>query len=152
MEDDDVLKLLTLVDKYALLMLSLNKKMSSGYFNMTLARKEPRVTNIDNIRFTLSPNKLVFSQNEDNNNNNKNKNNNTSNKKVIWDIRSKAIITDSRNNYINGDDNNTLLYMCALPPKSLRNSQSLFVDSLNEICELSNIINEINRIKNKTTN
>ena len=137
MEDDEVLKLITLADKYALLMVSLNKKMSSGYFNMTLARKEPRITNIDNIRFSLSPNKLVFSQYD------------TSNKKVIWDIRPKAIVTDSRdNNDTNNDnnDNNTIMYMCALPPKSLRNSQSLFVDSLSEICELTNVVNEINSI------
>ena len=146
MEDDDVLRLLELCDKYASLMISLNKKMSSGYFNMTLARKEPRITSIDNIRFTLSPSLLAYQQ--------KSKQITRSDQFIGWNIQPKSGTTTATTTIttITGhDDNNndTLLYMCALPPKSLRQSQSNFVDSLKDISELTYISNEIKMILDK---
>lgn len=147
MEDDDVLRLLELCDKYASLMISLNKKMSSGYFNMTLARKEPRITSIDNIRFTLSPSLLAYQQ--------KSKQITRSDQFIGWNIQPKsgtttATTATTATTITKHDDNNdTLLYMCALPPKSLRQSQSHFVDSLKDISELTYISNEIKMILDK---
>ena len=118
-----------------------------------IARKEPRATSLcaDNIRHTLSPNRLAYphisqyAQSAPNTLNTPNKSSNT-----CWNIRPKHItITNSSDTNKTNDDNDMILYMCGLPPKSLRQSQEHFVDSLKDISELTSIANEIKRIIDK---
>lgn len=152
MEDDDVLLLLELCDRYASLMTSLSTKMSSGYFSMAVARKavarkEPRATSlcVDNIRHTLTPNKLAYAHISQ-----PVQSVQSTQYKSYWNIRPKSItITNSSDTNNTNDDNDIILYMCALPPKALRQSQDHFVDSLKDISELTYIANEIKRILDK---